>query len=160
MSLCSLSLSSARTQRSNSVINARANDTTTCSDVQTAHRNGECRFTEPRSLSTCLSLSSTARNTPSKAADPEPTPQVFADQRTSGGDLHIPASGGVEQRPRDPAADCSELHFSAWTPLRRILPHRRSYIAAGGTAIVENARQSHTWQWASGHVRSRSEECM
>ena len=26
--------------------------------------------------------------------------------------------------------------------------------------IVENARQSHTWQWASGHVRSRSEECM
>ena len=29
-------------------------------------------------------------------------------------------------------------------------------------AIVENARQLyiHTWQWASGHVRSRSEECM
>ena len=26
--------------------------------------------------------------------------------------------------------------------------------------IVENARQSHTWQLASGHVRSRSEECM
>ena len=26
--------------------------------------------------------------------------------------------------------------------------------------IVENARQSHIWQWASGHVRSRSEECM
>ena len=26
--------------------------------------------------------------------------------------------------------------------------------------IVENARQSHTWQWASDHVRSRSEECM
>ena len=26
--------------------------------------------------------------------------------------------------------------------------------------IVENARQSHTWQWASGHIRSRSEECM
>ena len=26
--------------------------------------------------------------------------------------------------------------------------------------IVENARQSHTLQWASGHVRSRSEECM
>ena len=26
--------------------------------------------------------------------------------------------------------------------------------------IVENARQSHTWQWASGHVRSWSEECM
>ena len=29
-----------------------------------------------------------------------------------------------------------------------------------GENIVENARQSHTWQWASGHVRSRSEECM
>ena len=27
-------------------------------------------------------------------------------------------------------------------------------------SIVETARQSHTWQWASGHVRSRSEECM
>ena len=26
-------------------------------------------------------------------------------------------------------------------------------------SIVEKARQSHTWQWASGHVRSRSEEC-
>ena len=25
--------------------------------------------------------------------------------------------------------------------------------------IVENARQSHTWQWASGHVRFRSNVC-
>ena len=32
--------------------------------------------------------------------------------------------------------------------------------ATGCAGIVENARQSHTWQWASGHVRSRSEECM
>ena len=55
------------------------------------------------------------------------TSQVFADQRTSGGGLHIPASSGVERLPRFPATDCSELHFSAWTPLRRILPHRRSY---------------------------------
>ena len=26
--------------------------------------------------------------------------------------------------------------------------------------IVENARKSRLWQWASGHNRSRSEECM
>ena len=26
--------------------------------------------------------------------------------------------------------------------------------------IVENARKSGTWQWASGHIRSRSEECI
>ena len=27
-------------------------------------------------------------------------------------------------------------------------------------SIVENARKSCTWQWASGHIRSRSEECI
>ena len=76
------------------------------------------------------------REHPKLAADPEPTPHVFADQRTIGGGLHIPANGWVERQPRVPATDCSELRFSAWTPLRRILPHRRSYIAAGGTASV------------------------
>ena len=40
-------------------------------------------------------------------------------------------------------ADCSAVTFNFVAP-----------------PIVENARQSHTWQGASGHVRSRSEECI
>ena len=59
-----------------------------------------------------------------------------SDQRTIGRGLHIPTCGGVERRHRVPATGCSELHYSAWTPLRRILPHRRSYKAAGVTASV------------------------
>ena len=34
------------------------------------------------------------------------------------------------------------------------------FVTSSWSAIVENAHQSHTWQWASGHVRSRSKECM
>ena len=41
------------------------------------------------------------------------------------------------------------------------LPFLPNHIAfSTQPSIVENARQSHTWQWDSGHVRSRSEECM
>ena len=43
---------------------------------------------------------------------------------------------------------------------RRFAPAVEVACATTVVDIVENARQSHTWQWASGHVRSRSEECM
>ena len=79
---------------------------------------------------------SRSRDLPKLSGGPGADATGLRGPRTSGGGLHIPASGGVERRPRVPATDCSELHFSAWTPLRRIMPHRRSCIAAGGTASV------------------------
>ena len=42
-----------------------------------------------------------------------------------------------------------EVHALHYPPLVRMAP-----------VIVENARKSRTWQWASGHIRSRSEECI
>ena len=48
-----------------------------------------------------------------------------------------PAAGSSDDLAfQQQTAVSSVIHFSAWTPLRRILPHRRSYIAAGGTASV------------------------
>ena len=67
-SLCSLSLSSAVTlagavlrecNAPTAASSARANDTTTCSDVQTAHRNGESHF---RSLGRSAQQFATSRS--------------------------------------------------------------------------------------------------
>ena len=34
------------------------------------------------------------------------------------------------------------------------------HIATQRHCVFKNARKSHTWQWASGHVRQRLEECV
>ena len=56
-----------------------------------------------------------------------------------------------KKKPRLHTEFCTTQNFTTcWSPGARAEDRQQA------VNIVENARQSHTWQWASGHVRSQA----